>query len=88
MSDIKITTSVYHEPEKMRVKNTKTHAVTRNEKVWAIGSIIEVDESEAFRLHEEGYKVMQEGEDEAEKPEQEKAPLPEEKKNVSEEGNL
>ncbi len=55
--------SIYSEPEKMKVKNTKGD-LRRNEKLWLMGEIIEVSMEEATALHHEGFKVLQEGEDE------------------------
>lgn len=60
--------STYFEPEKMKVRNNKGVDMRRNEKVWAVGSVIEVDSQEGEALHKEGFQVVQEGE-ETETPE-------------------
>lgn len=57
-SYLKGNSKLYAEPEKMHAKNTKNYDVRRNEKIWSMGSIIEVSPSEAEHLHKEGFQVM------------------------------
>jgi len=60
MTDLIKSVSTGYEPEKRFVKNTKKVDYTRDNKLWAVGSVIEVDEKEADELHKEGFLVMDE----------------------------